>query len=155
MNSTSKLKILLDSTYILPILGVEVEGLNDVLKSLAKLSKGGKAVFYYTPFNILEILGKIVKTEFDRETVAKGLSIISEEFIQTFPTVNGYLKALELRKQGFGDLIDLLLYVTALTRDLKFLTRDRELIMFLEREQEKIDNILPETELLKYIKTLK
>jgi len=49
MKSSPKPKILLDSTYLLPIVGVEVEGTDDVLKALAKIWREGKAEFYYTP----------------------------------------------------------------------------------------------------------
>ncbi|MET1159480.1 MAG: PIN domain-containing protein [Thermoprotei archaeon] len=147
MKSSDKLRILLDSTYLLPILGVEVAGLEDTLRILAEISRANRAEFYYTPFNILEVMGKIAKTRYDREVVSKGLRLIVEEFIEITPTCEGYLKALELRRKGFKDLIDLLLYSTALTRNLLFLTRDRELIEFLEGIGEKTHNILIEEKL--------
>jgi len=48
------------------------------------------------------------------------------------PTTRGYVKALELRRKGFGDLIDLLLYATSKTRGLLLLTRDAALVEFLK-----------------------
>lgn len=83
MSSSAELRILLDSTYILPIVGVKVEGIESVLKVLRELRRRGEARFYYTQFNILEILGKIAKTNYDRDIVATGLSLIEEEFKQT------------------------------------------------------------------------
>ncbi len=154
MNSSAKLKILLDSTYILPIVGVEVEGTEKVLLLLKKLRRKKKAEFYYTQFNILEILGKITKTKYDPKIVAAGLSSIQEEFNLTHPTTEGYIKALNLRKRGFKDLIDLLLYTTSLTRNLLFLTRDDTLVNFLEKIGESTENILYEETFIKQNSTL-
>ena len=148
VRSSGKLRILLDSTYILPVVGVEVEGLREALVALRELRRERKAKFYYTPFNILEVLGKLAKLSYDANIVAAGLSAIEEEFELAHPTIKGYLKALELRRRGFSDLIDLLLYVTAVTRGLLLLTRDESLIKFLESHGEDVESILSEEELL-------
>ena len=92
MSSSTELRILLDSTYILPILGVEVEGIDEVLVVLRRLRRKKRARFYYTEFNILEILGKIAKVRYNRDIVATGLSLIQEEFELVHPTVEGYIK---------------------------------------------------------------
>ncbi len=146
--SSSVIRILLDSTYLLPILGIEVEGVGKALEVLGRLRSDGKAEFYYTEFNMIEILGKISKTNYDMGRVAVGLHSIEEEFELIYPTVEGYLKALDLRKSGFKDLIDLLLYTTSLTRDLMFLTRDDPLIKFLEGLGEETGGILHERSLI-------
>lgn len=149
MSSSADLRILLDSTYILPIVGVEVEGLDEILVVLKRLRRNKKASFYYTEFNILEILGKIARVEYDRDVVAAGLSLIEEEFKLTYPTVEGYIKALDLKRKGFRDLIDLLLYTTSLTRNLLLLTRDTALISFLENLSEDLGNIVYEEDFVK------
>lgn len=148
MSSSVKLKILLDSTYILPIVGVEVEGINKALTVLRELRRRKEAKFYYTQFNIIEILSKVAKTNYDHNIVVKGLSLMEEEFELAYPTVDGYIKALELKKKGFKDMIDLLLYVTSLTCNLQFLTRDKNLIDFLKNLNEETGNILYEDELI-------
>ncbi|QOJ79729.1 PIN domain-containing protein [Infirmifilum lucidum] len=139
----------MDSTYILPILGVGVEGIEDALNTLRELRRGRKATFYYTAFNILEALGKVARLGYNLETVSTGLSLIEEEFEQASPSTPGYLKALELRRRGFRDLIDLLLYATAATQNLLFLTRDRDLISFLEKNGEDTGVILYEEDFLR------
>ncbi len=148
------LRILLDSTYMLPILGIEVEDVTDVLVVLRDLRRRRIAEFYYTPFNIMEMLGKIAKTRYDYKIVATGLSLIEEEFRVTYPTTTGYMKALELRSRGFNDLIDLLLYTTSLTRDLLFLTRDYDLISYLRRLGEDTRSILDEKSFLEQYPSL-
>ncbi len=147
--SRERIRILLDTTYLLPIVGVDVEGIEEALRVLEKLYRLGKAEIYYTPFNILEIIGKLSKTSYDSRRVKLGLTSIRESFRVTHPTIAGYLKALELRKKGFKDLIDLLLYTTAKTRGLSLLTRDTELINFLEEAGEDTTNIIPEDQFIK------
>ncbi|MDK2463587.1 MAG: PIN domain-containing protein [Candidatus Korarchaeota archaeon] len=145
---SSAIRILLDSTYLLPILGVDVEGVDEALRVLKGLRSGRRAEFYYTEFNLIEVLGKIGRTDYDRGRVLAGLNSIEEEFRLTRPTVEGYLRALALRRVGFRDLIDLLLYATSLTRDLLFLTRDDHLIEFLEGRGEDTRRVLHERSLI-------
>ena len=140
-------KILLDTTYLLPVVGIDVEGVEKPLTMLKKLREEGRVEIYYTPFNILEILGKLSRMDYDRERVELGLRAIRESFKIAYPTVKGYMKALELRKKGFKDFIDLLLYTTSRTRRLNFLTRDRDLIEFLKSVGENVDNVIYEEEL--------
>ena len=148
MNSLEKLRILLDSTYLLPIVGIDVVGIEQVMHILKKLRDQGVAEYYYTQYNIFEILGKLSKVKYDAERVAMGLLAIEEEFKQIEPSLKGWLKALELRSRGFRDLIDLLLYATSLTHNLLFLTRDKQLIEFLKRNGENTDLIIYEEEFI-------
>ncbi|MEB2835858.1 MAG: PIN domain-containing protein [Desulfurococcales archaeon] len=145
MNSSEgRLRILLDTTYLLPIVGVDVEGVGEALRALERLYRLGRAEVYYTPFNLLEILGKLSRINYDPGRVRLGLASIREAFRVTHPTPAGYMKALELRRRGFKDAVDLLLYTTSKTRGLTFLTRDLSLIRFLEKAGEDTANILYE-----------
>ncbi|MEM2902552.1 MAG: PIN domain nuclease [Candidatus Bathyarchaeia archaeon] len=148
MSSSGPIKLLLDSTYLLPIIGVEVEGVERTLITLKKLREEDKAEYYYTPFNILEILGKLSKLKYDLNRVAAGLYAIEEEFTLTYQTAEGCVKALNLRSRGHRDIIDLLLYTTSLTRSIRFLTRDDNLIDFLDKNDQTTENVLREHELL-------
>jgi len=78
-----------------------------------------------------------------------GLLLVEEDFGQAHPTLEGYLKALELRRRGFPDLIDLLLYTTALSNGILFLTRDKHLHEFLSEEGEETGAILLEEDFLR------
>ncbi len=144
-SSENRARILLDTTYLLPVVGVDIEGVERALIVLEKLYRMERAEIYYTPFNILEMLGKLSRISYDRKRLKLGLVSIRETFRVTHPTVVGYLKALELRRKGFRDLVDLL-YTTAKTRKLKFLTRDRELVNFLEKVGEDTSSIILEEE---------
>ena len=148
MNYSGKIRILLDTTYILPIVGIDVEDIKKVIVLLKKLRDKGVAEFYYTQFNILEIIGKLGRIDFDKDRVDLGLISIKEEFIEVKPSLKAWLKALELMRKGFRDIIDLLLYTTSLTNNILFLTRDIELIKFLEDNGEDTSTILPEEKFL-------
>lgn len=94
-------------------------------------------------------LGKISRTEYDPKRVEDGLTSIFElgVFSPALPTVRAYLRALKFRAKGFKDLIDMLLYFTARERGLKFLTRDGELLEFLEKSGEELECVVLEEEL--------
>ena len=147
MSSSRKMKILLDTTYLLPIVGVDVVGVEQALHVLKKLRDRGVAEYYYTQYNIFEILGKLGRIRYDVERVTIGLLAIEEGFKQVEPSLKGWLKALELRSKGYKDLIDLLLYATSLTHNLIFLTRDKQLIEFLKKNNENVDLVMYEEEL--------
>ncbi len=142
--SGKRLRILLDSTYLLPMLGVDVNDIRDVIVGLKKLYDEGKATYYYSPYSLLEILGKISKSTYNEHRLRLGLTAIEEKFTKILPTINGYIKALKLKTKGFRDLIDLLLYTTAETNSILFLTRDKELVDFLLEHGENTSIILLE-----------
>ncbi|MEN2975317.1 MAG: PIN domain-containing protein [Candidatus Caldarchaeales archaeon] len=143
-------RILLDSTYLLPIVGVSVSSVEKVLQVLEKLYRSRTIEIYYTEFNILEIIGKLSKIKYDVEVVEAGLNSIVENFKHASPTSRSYLTALKFRSTGFRDLIDLLLYTTSVENNLKMLTRDIDLFEFLRRvEGKKPNTIILEDEFLK------
>jgi len=149
MRFSRTLKLLLDSTYLLPIVGVEVEDIKNALILLKKLRDESMAEYYYTPFNLFEIIGKLSRLRYDHDRVSAGLAAIEEGFKLIHPTREGYLKALALRAKGHRNLIDLLLYTTSRSANVVFLTRDYTLIEFLKENHEDIENILDEKDLLK------
>jgi len=144
MKSSRRLKLLLDSTYLLPIVGVEVEGIEKALTLLKRLRDEEGSEYYYTPFNLFEIIGKLSRLNYDVNRVNIGLTAIEEEFKLIQPTRQAYLKALDLRAKGYRDLVDLLLYATSQTSDIVFLTRDYTLIKFLRENHEDTSKILDE-----------
>jgi len=51
--------ILLDTSYILPTLGVEVEGVKPALEKLRVLRAEGRIVLYYSEFSLLETVARL------------------------------------------------------------------------------------------------
>jgi len=147
-------KVLLDSTYLLPIFGVAVKGVERVLEVLESLHRSRAIKIYYTCFNILEIIGKISKMQYSVRMVEMGINSIMESFQQAYPKPQSYMKALRLKSMGFNDLIDLLLYTTSVDNSLKMLTRDKDLLEFLRKsgEGEAETTIVMEEEFLRNYK---
>ncbi len=50
-------------------------------------------------YNIIEILSKLSRLDYDEDIVMKGLKIINDEFILTEPTIDGYVRALRLKRR--------------------------------------------------------
>lgn len=144
-----RIRLLLDSTYLLPILGVDVVNAERALAVLEKLYKEGRLKPYYSPFSLLEILGKISKMSFDADRVRLGLKAITVNMEELLPTVDAYMKALELRRRGFKDLIDLFIYATSRSTGVPVLTRDYELLEFLRSIGEDTGNVLLEEDFVK------
>ena len=72
MSSSGKLRIILDSTYLLPIVGIGVEDVDEALLLLKRLRDEDKAEYYYSPFSLLEILGKLSRLKCDQGRVSAG-----------------------------------------------------------------------------------
>mgnify|MGYP001772938781 CR=1 FL=1 len=127
-----KLRILLDTSFLLPIVGVRVREVERLLEDLWIRFRREEIEVYYTDLNLLEILWKLSRIHYEPTIVAKGLMSIEKNFIKVSLSSTSLIKALELRRRGFSDLIDLLLYTVAYENKLLFLTLDKALIEFLE-----------------------
>ncbi|PVU72991.1 PIN domain nuclease [Vulcanisaeta sp. SCGC AB-777_J10] len=137
------LKILLDTSFLLPIVGVKVEDdVDDLLKRLWVKFRNREVEIYYTELNLLEISWILSRRAYDPRIVAQGLLSIERNFIKAPMKPSAILKAIELRRQGFNDIIDLMLYVVAHDNNLNFLTIDKRLIKFLKAINEDVSIIL-------------
>lgn len=127
--SKKSLRILLDTSFLLPFLGIDVG--EPVTKTLQKL-RGYE--LYYSELSLLEALWKIVKVvNIDKMSIVlEGLALIRRD-LKLAPIDERATKiALELYRLGHRDLIDNLLYGITLSQNLKLLTIDEELISFVK-----------------------
>ncbi len=144
------LKVLLDTSFILPSLGINVgEEVSKGLKGLADI----RAEIYYSHFSILESLWVAARLStsatFDREIFSAGLrSIIEgkryrkmEEDSKTFDN------ALRLYMLGHRDMVDNILYASSSRLNLKLLTLDNELKGFV-RERGLKDTLISPDQLI-------
>ena len=147
-------KVLLDSTFLLPTLGVIVEDISDdELKLMAKLKD--RVEYYCINRSLVEVLGKVARS-LVRDTRVLGIielglrSLLeSETYKWINPTVQAFLKALELRAKGHRDMIDNMLYATALTDKMYFLSKDDALLRFLKTNHYDTNFIVQVKELVK------
>ncbi len=123
--------ILIDTSFLLPTLGIRVE--KRVLKILPLLRRFR---VHFLREGLLEAMWIILKRvpPSQLERVEKGLRIIALNYKPLEPPIVAYLEANRLYHKGHRDFIDNLYYATALTSKVPFLTIDYKLVEFLERK---------------------
>ncbi len=130
-------RLVLDTTYILPLLGVKVLNVDeDMLKKISKHYE-----LHYPMAMISELVGVILKQcKKERlkevpENAVKGLnSLLYSGDILIDPLLGEDLRfTYHLYKLGLNDLFDNILYCTAIRLNAKILTLDKELKEFLKK----------------------
>ncbi len=142
-------RVLLDTTYILPTIGVEVEGLGEALSLLRMLRERGVVELYYSDFSLLEAVAKAVKLGVPETAIETGVTAILAVYKRIEPGVDTWLLAARIRRDGLRDFIDALLYALAATHKLRLLTRDAKLVEFLEKHGYPLNPLMSEKELAK------
>lgn len=131
------MKVLLDTTFILPSLGIDVG--EEVSKGLNKLAQI-KADIYFSRFSILETLWVAVRlsksANFDPESFRLGLRSVLESgrYIKVEEDSEIFNEALKLNMLGHKDMIDNILYASSTSLNLKLLTLDNELKEFIHEK---------------------
>ncbi|MDW8045608.1 MAG: hypothetical protein RMJ31_07585 [Nitrososphaerota archaeon] len=155
MNS-SAINVLLDSTYLLPTFGVEVEGLStEHLVKLREIAIKGKVKFHCLSVVWVEVIGKICR---EKEHLRKDIDVINisvkslleSSFYNWLTLTPEALKlAFKLRMLGHIDNIDNLLYATSTENNMIFLTMDENFKEFLLKNDFKVDHLINHESLLK------
>jgi len=127
--------VLLDTSFLLPTLGVDIEEISsEDLETMREVS--GRTAFCCCHVSFVEILGLIGRSgRVDRQTVSTGIKSLLESKTYKWinPSSNAIQLALELRAKGHKDNIDNILYSTAVDSRMLFLSLDHELKKFLRR----------------------
>ncbi|MCE4613471.1 MAG: PIN domain-containing protein [Desulfurococcales archaeon] len=125
-------KLLLDTSFLLPILGFETSG--RIMRAFRKL---GRYELYYSDLSILEALWKILKVVrgLDEEVsrIEEGVTAIKETMKHAPVDGEAVRSAIRMYMMGHRDMIDNLLLSIAASRGLKLLTVDEDLIDFAKR----------------------
>ena len=141
------LRVLLDTSFLLPSMGIEVGGeVSRGLKGLAEI----EAEIYYSCFSILESLWVAARLSrsatFDGESFSLGLRSIIEgsRYMRVEEDSKTFNDALRLYTLGHRDMIDNILYASSTRLGLKFLSLDNELKEFI-RERGLKDTLMSQT----------
>ena len=125
---TSRVSIIVDTSFLLPALGVEVEE-----ECMEVILLFRKAEVWYLEAALLEAMWKILKLvggeKLDR--VRRGLEAIRASYRVAEPPPEAYIKAVEIFHKGHRDYINALHYATASAMGVPFLTIDYKFIDFL------------------------
>jgi len=130
--SSPNIKILLDTSFLLPILGFETS--HEVMSAFQKLYAH---TLYYNDISILEALWKIVKVikseESEIKRILEGIIAVRNTMEYASISEKAIENSINMYKLGHRDMIDNLLYSIALSEGLRLLTVDKELINFIEK----------------------
>jgi len=132
------MRILLDTSFILPTLGITVSGVTpEAIKFLAEVPP---IQIYYSRFSVLESLWvatRIADAKFDAETFQLGLRSIIEgrRYKRVEEDSEIFKEAFRLYRLGHKDMIDNILYASALSLGLMLLTLDDQLKKFVLGKQ--------------------
>ena len=118
------MKVLVDTSFLLPALGIDVgEEVIDIIKRFDKHE------IYFTELSLLEAMWVIKRIERKGEVDLKLVNTGLKSIFYTYKLVKiprtAYIKAVKDKRHN--DLIDLILYYTALAYNMKFLTLDEKL----------------------------
>jgi PIN domain nuclease of toxin-antitoxin system len=141
------LKVLLDTSFILPSLGIDVgKEVSKGLRGLADI----KAEIYYSHFSILESLwvaaSLSTNATFDAESFNLGLRSIIEgdRYMKVKEDSKTFNDALKLHILGHRDMIDNILYANSTSLNIKLLTLDNKLKSFIRERGLKNTLIAPD-----------
>jgi len=142
--------ILLDTSFLLPTLGLDVKEVSKSdLEAIRAASK--RAQLHCSFLSFVEILGLVGKEsrKADAKAVRDGMGSLlnSGLYKWTNPSAEALRLALELRKKGHKDNIDNILYATAADSGMLFLSLDRDLRKFLDRNGYDVSLIVEAKEL--------
>lgn len=136
-------RILLDTAFLLPTLGVDV---GEYIKSGIEKLREARAEIYFSRFSILEALWVATrlmkKQSFDTERFTQGLRSIlkSKRYLEVGENHRVFEDALRLYAMGHKDFIDNILYAISVNFSLRLLTVDLELRKFIK--DKKLENTL-------------
>ncbi len=147
--STSvKNKVLIDTSFLLPALGIDVE--EEVIETIALFRH---IEVYYLEIGLLEAMWKILKivpyNKLDRVKI--GIEAIRNTYNLMIIPHEAYIEAVKIYRLGYNDFIDALYYTTAKTKGIPWLTIDYSFIDFLSKKGFPVEGTILTPEELKRI----
>lgn len=137
-NREATLRVLLDTSFILPSLGIDVG--EKVSKGLRLLAAKAPEI-HYSSFSILESLWVLARTIEDAPSQLESFRIGLRSVMESgrYRRVNEDSKimneAFRLYKLGHKDMIDNILYASSTQLDLRLLTLDNDLKSFIQTKE--------------------
>lgn len=123
-------RVLIDTTFLLPALGVEVE--EEAMKAISLFRR---LEVYYLEVGVLEAMWKILKVVSPEhlDVIRVGLDSMRNTYNRLDVPVEAYVEAYRIYYEGHRDYIDALHYSTAKISGIPWLTIDDEFIEFLRQ----------------------
>lgn len=137
--SSSSKELLVDTSFLLPALGIDVE--KEIYGAIEKFKK---YKIYYLEISLIEAMWSIIK-RVDisyRRIVETGLESIRDTYYKMNITPDHMLKAWEIYLSAHKDFIDSLLYSVSIIENIPLLTIDKKLKSNLEKNGYDTRNIV-------------
>jgi predicted nucleic-acid-binding protein len=133
------LKVLIDTSFLLPALGIEVE--KEIIEAVKHFHS---AEVHYLEVSVLEAMWKVIRVVPPEKlkVIEEGINAIQNTYTTSVPRPSSYAKALMLYRKGHRDFIDNLLYAVSVEEEVFFLTIDEAFISFLKSIREDMSLIL-------------
>jgi len=147
LRDRKSLQVLVDTTFLLPTLGIEVE---EHAQEVIPLFR--RVQVYYLEASILEALWKLVKLKIDPSTLESGVEAIRSTYNELLPKASAFRIALALYELGHRDLIDNLLYASSFKSGMLFLTIDEDFVDFLRTKKQPLSHVLTPLSFKKAVK---
>lgn len=128
-------KYVIDTSYLLPLVGIEVEGLDE-----ETINKLFNLELHYPSALIPELVGVIIKEarkmklkEIPKDAIEGFNSIVYGGFIKIIPSEGDDIKTIyKLFEMGCNDIFDAILYATSKRLNLKAISMDKSFKDFLK-----------------------
>ncbi|MEM2088759.1 MAG: PIN domain-containing protein [Thermoproteota archaeon] len=132
-------KLILDTSFILPYLGVKVIGIEE--KELEKIT--GSYETYYPLLLLVELQGVVFKEarklslkEVPKRAVESFISLVYGEYVKMIPPAEEDLyTSYDLISSGWNDIFDSILYAVSKRTKIKVLTMDTTFRKFLKENK--------------------
>ncbi|WP_276813615.1 PIN domain-containing protein [Desulfurococcus amylolyticus] len=137
-STSEKPRILVDTTFLLPAMGVEVE--EEAMKVIPLFRR---LEVHYLEVALLEALWKVLRVVPRRELnrVRLGIEAIRATYKVLTPPPEAYVNAIKIYDEDHRDYIDALHYETARATGTPWLTIDYEFKEFLEKKGYPVEGI--------------
>jgi len=134
-----KPRVLIDTSFLLPALGIDVE--REAIEAIALFRR---LEVYYLEIGLIEALWKALKLvpQDKLYRVKQGLEAIKRTYQLLEPPVEAYIEAIEIYHRGHRDYIDALHYTSAKNTNIPWLTIDNDFIEFLRNQNYPIQGIV-------------
>ena len=146
--TSGKLRVLVDTTFLLPALGFSIEEEAEEIIPLFR-----KVEVFYLEIGLVEAMWKIIKLVPPQKLsrVELGIEAIRRTYHLLEPPPSAYVTAIQIYDEGHKDYVDALYYATARACNVSLLTIDYSFIDFLKERNYKVEGVVVTPKILKSI----
>ena len=150
------IKILLDTSFILPFFGVKVDKVHEEI--IEKIAVARDIEYLYPSLMIPELISVLAKKVGRKNTLFEVIREYLEDFLVSpditlvDPKPEHLVEAIKIKALGHKDIFDCIAYATSKAEKSLFLTIDKELYKFLERNGFDISHIISQERFLQIAK---